>query len=40
MHANPEFLADIAAARAEAAALAGKSEPTGCEAEAAALALH
>ncbi len=40
MHANPDFLADVAAARAEAAALAGKSEPTGCEAEAAALALH
>lgn len=40
MHANAEFLADIAAARLEAAELAGKSEPTGCEAEAAALAMH
>lgn len=40
MHANPEFLTDVAAAREEAATLAGKSQPEGCEAEAAALALH
>ncbi len=35
---EPAFLADVAAARAEAAALAGKSNVAGCDAEAAALA--
>ncbi len=37
---EPAFQADIAAARAEATALAGKSNPAGCEAEAAALAVQ
>jgi acid phosphatase (class A) len=38
LNAEPEFQADLAAARTEAAALAGKSNPEGCDAEAAALA--
>jgi acid phosphatase (class A) len=38
MNAEPAFQADLAAARAEVAALAGKSQPQGCAAEAAALA--
>ncbi len=40
MHAEPAFLADVAAARAEVAALAGKAPPSGCADEAAALAMH
>ena len=40
LHAEPAFLADVSAARAEAAAKAGKSPPQGCAAEAAALAMH
>lgn len=40
LHAEPAFLADVSAARAEAAAKAGKSPPQGCDAEAAALAMH
>lgn len=39
LHAEPAFRADVDAAREEAKALAGKFAPTGCDAEAAALAL-
>ena len=40
LHAEPAFLADVAAARAEAATLAANAPPKGCDAEAAALAMH
>ena len=42
LHAEPAFLADVAAAREEARALAGTSLPSAesCAAEAAALAMH
>jgi len=42
LHADPAFLADVAAARDEVRALAGKSVPAeaDCAAEAAALAMH
>ncbi|WP_411851169.1 acid phosphatase [Stenotrophomonas sp. LGBM10] len=40
LHANADFLADMSAARAEIASLRGSSEtPTGCDAEATALAV-
>jgi len=39
LHAEPAFRADVDAAREEAKALAGQFSPTGCDAEAAALAL-
>jgi len=38
MHAEPAFLADVAAARAEMASLMGTAKPADCDAEAAALA--
>ena len=40
LQSEPEFQADLAAARAEAKAVAGTNAPTGCDAEAAALALR
>lgn len=39
LQSEPAFLADLAAAREEAKALAGQHKPAGCDAEAAALAL-